>query len=343
MMKITTPVDLHIHTNASDGFVEPIEVLTRLKNAGIMTFSVTDHDSVAALDALNRRSSLYQMRLINGVELSAEYQHQDVHFLGYFINHHNKRFLDYLYLFRRRRHQRAQEMVAKLGKLGVKISMNYVESLARNKPIGRPHIADALVNAGAVGSRDEAFEKYLRDDGPVYLEKYRISAKEVIDLIHSIGGGAFLAHPGLSLSSDEPVKTLVEMGLDGIEVIHPRHTPEQVKHYTSLASKLKMKISGGSDFHGDPRGDDVLGKYIIDIATLSEIEHYCDENRERWLAEHILDEAEGEEIIEDDLDDTAEEPDEEDETVVEAKKIVGEDDLDDDEVEKLDDDEEDDF
>lgn len=291
-MGVKTPVDMHIHTNASDGMLEPVEVLSLIRKTDIKTFSVTDHDSVAALDEMNRRAKIFEMRLINGVELSSEYNGRDLHFLGYFINHHNKRFLDYLYLFRRRRYQRAEEIVGKLFKLGYKLSIDRISEMAGNGPLGRPHIADAMVEKRYVVSRAEAFDRFLGDDGPVYVEKYRITPEEVIALIHSIGGGAFLAHPGLSRVTEQEIKDIMPMGLDGIEILHPGHSEEDIELYTKLAKKYKLQTSGGSDFHGNPEKDEPLGTYVIDQSDVDKIEKYCDIQRDKWILPEEPDEDE---------------------------------------------------
>jgi len=277
-------VDLHIHTAESDGFLTPEQLTAPLKDAGITAFAITDHDSVAALDEMNRRAGLFAIRLIPGVELSAEYNGSELHFLGYFIDYHNKRFLDYLFLFRRRRFQRIQEMIEKFAGLGIKLSMERVAALSCNGPVGLPHIADALIEKGIVGSRDEAFKKYLYNNGPVYVEKYRITAEEVIRLIHSIGGAALLAHPKISCP-DAAILELVEIGLDGIETVHPRHSPEDVKHYTAFAERHNLLISGGSDFHGEPDSGEKLGEYVMNEAVVDHIEEYCMEKRSGWMVD----------------------------------------------------------
>jgi len=326
-MKIKNPVDLHIHTNASDGLLEPADILARIRNAGIETFSVTDHDSVAAVDEMKRRAAIFGLKLVHGVELSAEYEGRELHFLGYFIDHHNKRFLDYLYLFRRRRSQRAEEMLIRLAKLGIEISIERVAELARNGPVGRPHIADAMVEKNIVASRDEAFDKYLHDNSSVYVEKYRITPDEVIDLIHSIGGTAILAHPGLSKATDQVITSLIDKGLDGIEVIHPRHSPEEQKHYIDLAEKLGILISGGSDFHGDPDKDEKLGEHVIDLSVVKCIEEYCVEKREQWIRGEESDNADSDDAY-DEVDETddAESDDDNEEDTIDVENQDGEDD-----------------
>ncbi len=290
MIKQSKKADLHLHTNISDGLLSPIELFDKMWEHGMSTIAVTDHDSVAAVDTLNRRAQMYSLRIVPGVELSGEFKGLDIHFLGYFIQHHNKRFLDYLYLFQRRRHQRAQEMVANLEKIGIHITLDDVVSIARNRPIGRPHIADALISSGHVSSRNEAFEKYLGGGGPIYVEKYKITASEIIELIHSIGGAAFVAHPGISCS-DDTVRRLVEAGLDGLEIVHPKHSPDKQKKLAKIANELSLLTSGGSDFHGDPEREADLGKFSIPDESVDTIEEYCKSMRDTWgyLSEDELD------------------------------------------------------
>jgi len=292
---INTRADLHIHTNASDGILSPDELLYQIKNSGISIISITDHDSVASVDITNRRAERFGIQTIPGVELSAEYNGVDLHFLGYFIEHHSKRFLDYLYLFRRRRYQRAQEMVEKLYKLGIRIRFEQVVLAAGNGPIGRPHVADVLIQYGLVKSREDAFQKYLYNGGPVYVDKYCITAGEVIDLIHSIGGAAFIAHPGMSCS-DEIIIELLSAGLDGIEVVHPKHTQEMVVQYTAFADEHGLLKSGGSDFHGNSPNEAQIGEYTISTEYADRIKSYCEVKRNEW---HIEIDEEGPTVEED--------------------------------------------
>ncbi|MCP4725448.1 MAG: PHP domain-containing protein [bacterium] len=276
--------DMHLHTSMSDGLLSPQELILKIKNAGITIFSITDHDTVAALDEMKRRSEFFGLTTVPGVELSAEYNNVDMHFTGYFINYHSKRFLDYLYLFRRRRFQRAQEILIKLKKLGITISIDRITELAGNGPIGRPHLADAMIEVGTVDSRNEAFDKYLNKDGPVYVEKYRITAQEVIELIHSIGGAAFLAHPGIN-DLEKTIPEIKELGLDGIEIIHPKHNEDQTKRLEALAGKMSLLTTGGSDFHGGEEDENNLGKFYVTEESVNSIRDYCDEHRSEWIPE----------------------------------------------------------
>ncbi len=296
-MKKSEKADLHLHTDSSDGLLSIQELFEKIKGKGFAAVAVTDHDSVAAIDQLNRRAEMHAIKVVPAVELSGEFEGLDIHILGYFIKHHNKRFLDYLYLFQRRRYQRVQEMIEKLEKLSIKIAIDRVSHFARNGPIGRPHVADALVEKGIVRSRNEAFKKYLNNDGPVYVEKYRITASEVIGLVHSIGGAAFVAHPGISCE-DETIRKLAAEGMDGIEIVHPKHSAETQKRLKKLAKELSLLESGGSDFHGYPERDKDLGNYTIPYEYVEKIKQYCEDKREEW--EYFEEESEAEERL--DLD-----------------------------------------
>jgi predicted metal-dependent phosphoesterase TrpH len=280
-MKKSKKADLHLHTDSSDGLLSPQELFEKIKKVGLTAVAVTDHDSVAAIDQFKRRTEMAAIKVVPAVELSGEFEGLDIHILGYCIKYHNKQFLDYLYLFQRRRYQRAQEMVEKFEKLGVTISIDRVSHFARNGPIGRPHIADALVENGIVRSRNEAFKKYLNNDGPVYVEKYKITASEVIELIHSIGGAAFVAHPGISCE-DEIIYKLAAEGLDGIEVVHPKHSSQTQTRLKNLAKNLSLLECGGSDYHGYPERDKDLGNYTIPYEYVERIEQYCEDTREEW-------------------------------------------------------------
>jgi hypothetical protein len=156
-----------------------------------------------------------------------------------------------------------------------------VTAFANNGPIGRPHLADALIEGGFANDRDDAFDKFLKDDGPVYISKYRITPAEVFNLIHSIGGAAFLAHPGRDCA-DRIIRELHLSGLDGLEIVHPRHTDEVVERFRRLAGDLSLLTSGGSDFHGGKKEEETIGKYCVSVDAVDRIEEYCIEKRKDW-------------------------------------------------------------
>jgi predicted metal-dependent phosphoesterase TrpH len=139
-----------------------------------------------------------------------------------------------------------------------------------------------------VESREDAFNRYIGRNGTAYVEKYKITAQEVIELIHSIGGAAFLAHPGIN-NMEKAIPELKEMGLDGIEVIHPKHSEEQVKNLQAVAEKMSLLTAGGSDFHGGDADEENLGQYYVTEESVNRIRDYCEEHKSEWIQEETED------------------------------------------------------
>lgn len=256
--------DLHMHTICSDGIFSPYELIKKCKQKDLSVIAITDHDSVAAFPDAIEYGKEFGVEVIPGVELSALVDDKDVHILGYFLDYTNKRLLEYLEFFRVERVKRAERIVAKLNSINVPLTMESVMQKAGTGSVGRPHIASALMEKGHIQSYQEAFEKFIGNGGPAYEKKFNLSPEEAIKLISSSGGLSFLAHPG-RYTSDEVLNTLIKSGLDGIEVIHPSHTPTHTSHYRGVVGEYFLLESGGSDFHGGRKNDDdVLGYYYID-------------------------------------------------------------------------------
>ncbi len=255
--------DLHMHTTHSDGVFTTEELLRRVKDVGLTTISITDHDNVGAIDEAIQVGKTLGVEVISGVELSSTVGEQDVHILGYFIDHKSQNLLDYLAFFRIERVRRAERIVGKLNDLNIPLKIESVLEQAGEGSVGRPHIANALLEEGLTGSYHEAFSKYIGFGKPAYQKKYQVSPQAAVELISSAGGLSFVAHPGNSI--DEKVLLgLINDGVDGIEVIHPSHSPERVSHYSGIVSEYFLLASGGSDFHGGKRNDlDLLGQYYI--------------------------------------------------------------------------------
>jgi predicted metal-dependent phosphoesterase TrpH len=232
--------------------------------------SITDHDHVGALDEAARVAQELEVEVITGVELSATVGEQDIHILGYFFDHRNRSLLDHLAFFRNERLKRAERIVQKLNDLHVPLKLESVLEKAGSASVGRPHIANALVEEGLTETYSEAFIRYLAYGRPAYEKKYQVSPQAAIELISSAGGVSFIAHPGNNID-DTVLLDLIKAGVDGIEVIHPSHSPERVAHFQGIVSEYFLLASGGSDFHGGRRNDqDALGKYSIP-GTLVEI------------------------------------------------------------------------
>jgi len=202
--------------------------------------------------------------VISGVELSANFEDKEVHILGYFVDYKSQRLLDYLTFFRHERIKRAERIVAKLNSLQVPLRIESVMEHAGTGSVGRPHIAAAMVDEGHTKSYQESFDRYIGNGGPAYERKFQFSPAEAVQLIASSGGLSFLAHPG-RYTTDGMLQHLIKAGIDGIEVIHPSHSPEHVAHYRGVASEYYLLESGGSDFHGGKKNDDgSFGSFFVD-------------------------------------------------------------------------------
>ncbi len=255
--------DLHMHTTYSDGVLPVEKLVKRAREVGLSIISITDHDNVNAIDEAIAVGNDVGVEIIPGMELSASVEDQDVHILGYFFNPHDVKLQEYLSIFRSERVKRAERIVGKLNDLKIPLSFDAVLDRAGGGSVGRPHIAYALLEGGLTGTYHEAFFKYIGYGKPAYEKKYQISPREAIQLISAAGGLSFVAHPGNTLD-ERVLLRLIRDGVDGIEVVHPSHSPERVAHYQGIVNEYFLLASGGSDFHGGRRNDiDALGKYTI--------------------------------------------------------------------------------
>jgi len=256
--------DLHMHTICSDGALSPYELIKKTKAEGLSIVSITDHDSVASIPDAIEFGKEFGVEVIPGVELSANFEDKEVHILGYFVDYKSQRLLDYLTFFRHERIKRAERIVAKLNSLHIPLKIEAVMEHAGTGSVGRPHIAAALVDEGITKSYQESFDRFIGNGGPAYERKFQFSPLEAVQLIASSGGLSFLAHPG-RFTTDGMLQHLIKSGIDGIEVVHPSHTPEHVLHYRGVVTEYFLLESGGSDFHGGKKNDSgVLGAYFVD-------------------------------------------------------------------------------
>ncbi|MCA9910937.1 MAG: PHP domain-containing protein [Anaerolineae bacterium] len=243
-------IDLHLHTNASDGQHTPSELIDIVRKHRLDIIAVTDHDTTAGIAEAQSASAGYP-QVIPGIELSAEDEQGDVHVLGYFVDPNNAAFQVELQRFRSERLSRGQRIVEKLAGLNMPITWQRVSEIAGDASIGRPHIARALVEAGYVGSVREAFDRFLYNGGPAYVARYRLRPEEAIQFIHGAGGAAVLAHPGLLPDYRAMVERLIPAGLDGVEVYHPDNNQTVRLNLKGLAQQHDLVVTGGSDFHGE--------------------------------------------------------------------------------------------
>lgn len=260
--------DLHLHTSYSDGAHLPHELLKKAKAAGLSAISITDHDTVGAIAEAKEIGLGLGVEVIPGVELSAAFDAGEIHILGYFFDVDDPGMLAALDLFRERRLRRIERIIDKLNKLNIPLSMDAVLEMATGDSVGRPHVANAMVSYGHADSYYQAFHRYLGDGRPAFERKENFTPEETIRLIADAGGLSFLAHPG-TMVNEALIKRLIDAGLDGIEVVHPSHTPEQSKYYRKIVDQYYLLESGGSDYHGGLKNDDrTLGTVTIPLTAV---------------------------------------------------------------------------
>jgi predicted metal-dependent phosphoesterase TrpH len=246
-------IDLHMHTNASDGRSTPEELVRRASEVGIRTLSVTDHDTMASVPAAARAAAAAGMELVPGIEMTAVYAGRDVHVLGYYVDANARELREHTDTQRTSRVQRAREIAERLAALGAPIDIDGLVARAPAgdaKSLARPQIARALVEAGHVASVQDAFDRFLAEGRPAYLPNAGKSPEDVVGIIVRAGGIASLAHPG-AMDQDELIPTLAQVGLAAIEVYHCAHDETARQRYQDLARRHGLAVSGGSDYHGE--------------------------------------------------------------------------------------------
>lgn len=250
-------IDLHLHSTASDGSLPPEEVVQRALAAGLRAMALTDHDTVAGVEPARRAAQGTTLDVIAGVELSAYQGDDETHLLGLHLTDIG-RMDSALQAFRDARRDRGEQMVERLNAIGVAITFQDVLDVAGGGAIGRPHLARAMVENGWARDIRDAFDRYLGAGRPAFLDKRRLSLRDAIAMVHSCGGLAVIAHPGQS-GTVARLTALKQLGLDGVEVLHPGHSAEDRKRLLAIATQLDLVPSGGSDAHGATEGTRVVG------------------------------------------------------------------------------------
>jgi predicted metal-dependent phosphoesterase TrpH len=262
--------DLHVHTIHSDGTYTPEQLVKEGLSRGISALGIVDHDTTEGLSEALAKAQGTDLEIIPGVELTAQYENQEIHILGYFLDYRNKELLEKLKLMRQNRIERVYKIVDNLKELGLQLNPEVVFAISGKATVGRMHIARALVKEGLVGSTAEAFRKYIGDKSPAYVLGFRLSVLEAIKLIQHAGGVAVLAHPYM-LHDDELIAEFAGYGLDGIEVYYPEHSQAMVNFYLDLAKKLNLLVTGGTDFHGSAKPDIKLGMIKIPLELVEKL------------------------------------------------------------------------
>jgi predicted metal-dependent phosphoesterase TrpH len=277
-------IDLHIHSNHSDGLLSPQEIVNVAVQCELQAISITDHDNISAIRIARNASADTNVEVVPGIELSACENKQELHILGYFINDTCLQLIEYLAFLKDERLKRARRILEKLQVLGIDISLEEVLQQTANGNIIRPHIADILVARGHATSRGEAFYRFIGDKAAAYVPKTYLTPEEAIHLLHLAGGVSFLAHPPLEFVGKN-LNRWVKHGLDGLEVFHPRFSVGQILELRTLAQKNHLLESGGSDFHGEQGNRPQIGTGDVPVALLHKIKAYHQDLPGHWLPE----------------------------------------------------------
>jgi predicted metal-dependent phosphoesterase TrpH len=260
-------VDLHVHSTASDGKYAPEEIVGKAAALGLRYLALTDHDSVDGIvRAIQAARAFPGLTFIPGVEVSTDVPEGEIHILGYFIDYARPELADRLKKFRDSREGRARGMVDKLAALGIVIDWKRVQEIAGDGAIGRPHIAQAMLEKGYIANFKEAFDKYIGREGPAYVEREKMTPEEAVALVLRSGGLPVLAHPFTVKEPEKRAAGLKKVGLVGIEAYYKDNTPEITKATLKIAEENGLIVTGGTDFHGIAgAGDITLGSVHVPI------------------------------------------------------------------------------
>ena len=266
-------VDLHIHSSASDGRLGPEDVVRKSVESGLTVIALADHDTIDGIvPALVAAKAFPWLKVIPGVEISTDVPSGEVHILGYFIDYTDPEFVARLERMRHSRWGRAQGMITKLRDLGIYIEWQQVQEIAGSGSIGRPHIAQAMLDKGYIASIKEAFTKYIGRGGPAYVEREKMTPVEAVELILRAKGLPVLAHPLTTNDPETMVVALKAAGLVGIEAYYDGYTAAEISRLVNLAVKYGLIASGGSDYHGlDVSSETMIGGVDVPIKSAEQL------------------------------------------------------------------------
>ena len=265
-------VDLHIHSTASDGKYKPTEIIAKAAGLGLKVVSLTDHDSIEGIaPAIEAVKAFPDLTFIPGVEISTDLPDGEAHILGYFIDYTDPDFKKELEKFRDSRTGRGRRMVEKLNGLGIKIDWARVQEIAGDGAIGRPHVAQAMLEKGYIKTFEEAFDKYIGHGGPAYVEREKMTPEEAVKLILRAKGIPVLAHPFTVKDPAAMVKNLKKVGLMGIEAYYKDNTPAATQNSLKLAKRYGLIATGGTDYHGINDNEVMMGGTEVPMAAAEKL------------------------------------------------------------------------
>lgn len=274
-------IDLHCHTTASDGRLAPAALVHLAAEVGLRTIGIADHDTTAGLDEAMATGTACGVEVVPAVELSCDVPEGELHMLGYYPDYHDPSFQAELQRLREGRVGRAEAMVRRLAELGYPVSFQRIQELAGDGAIGRPHVAQALIESGHVATKAEAFDRLIGRQGPAYVERAKLLPTDACRLIRRVGGLPVFAHPFIvrpngqpfePLPVEESLPELVAAGLAGLEAYYPRYTQALTSRVLKLARQYQLLVTGGSDFHGDGNAGGSLGSVYVPPKCLAALQ-----------------------------------------------------------------------
>lgn len=277
-------VDLHCHTTSSDGLFTPRELVKAASEIGLKAVGITDHDTISGWSEALEAGIEYDIEVLRGVELNTEWQGIEVHILGYEPAPESRQFLDKLKELREDRSQRIMKILGRLQDLNIEITDAEIKRVAQGESIGRPHVAQILMQRGYVKTIKEAFDTYIGAGAPAYVPRLKLTPEEGIRLVRAAGGVAVLAHPGIYQLGNQIIPW-IKAGLQGIEVSHSEHTLEDERNYRVLAKQYQLIMTGGSDFHGEQRKPGVkLGGWGVSYEVVKQIRELANGSKRKNIS-----------------------------------------------------------
>lgn len=273
-------VDLHCHTTASDGALTPAQLVERAAKLALKVIAVTDHDSTEGVAPALAAGKRHGVEVIPGVEINTDVPGTEVHVLGYFLDYTDPTLGRELARLRDGRVGRAKRMAEKLTEMGAPVHFERILEIAGEGSVGRPHVAQALVEAGHVSSFDQAFEKYIGRNSPAYVERMKFTPAEACAVIRRVGGLPVLAHPVFfdrygaiksPFNLDAMLPELIEAGLAGLEVYYPRYDAVTIEYLMAVARRYHLLHTGGTDFHGIRATEPDLGGVYVPMKVVNRL------------------------------------------------------------------------
>lgn len=243
-------IDIHTHSLASDGELVAGDLADRAAASGLTVWGLCDHDTVAALEAGADAARKRSIRFVPGIELSAFLDKREIHLLGHFVDPTHRSLREFEDFLADRRRERMGAIIERLARVGVSVRAEQIERYSGGKTIGRPHVAKAIVEVGGASTVKEAFDRFIGEGRPAYVQRYRLEAADAVNLVRGAGGTVTVAHPGITGLERGELRRLRAAGVVGLEAVHPEHNPSMREKYARLADELGLVPTAGSDFHG---------------------------------------------------------------------------------------------